>query len=187
MEQLEDKFGRDAIQDVVIDGIPKDMDSAAALAHKRDDRLRKEFEKWAVLTYTNNRAIVNAKKGADEGIDGLVYFLLSKTESAKMIFQVKSGAVTRKDIAALRGDMERENAPLATLITLEEPTQPMRNEAKSAGLFENELVGSRYRIQIVTVREIIEEGKRLELPLSLDAIKKALAANVKEEQRPLFA
>jgi DNA modification methylase len=123
LERLEDKFGFDVTPQIVIDGIPKDMESADALAHKRDDRLRKEFEKWAVLTYTHNRAIINSKKGADVGIDGLVYFLTSKTDSEKMIFQVKSGGVSRGDIATLRGDMEREKAPLATLITLQEPKQ----------------------------------------------------------------
>jgi site-specific DNA-methyltransferase (adenine-specific) len=49
------------------DGIPRDIQSAEALAHKQDDRLRKEFEKWAVLTHTNNRAIINEKKGGDAG------------------------------------------------------------------------------------------------------------------------
>jgi hypothetical protein len=39
--------------------------------HHKDDRLRKEFEKWAVLTYTNNRAVINERKGADAGIDGI--------------------------------------------------------------------------------------------------------------------
>ena len=49
-----------------------DMDSAAALAHRKDDRVRSEFEKWAVLTYTRNRGVINEKKGADAGIDGIV-------------------------------------------------------------------------------------------------------------------
>ena len=131
-------------------------------------------------------AIVNTKKGADEGIDGTVYFLSSKAESAKMILQVKSGGVTRKDIAALRGDMEREMAPMATLITLEEPTQPMKNEARGAGLYTHELTGKTYnRIHIVTVKEIIENGKRLEMPLSLEVLKKA-ASQVTEEQLQLL-
>ena len=59
------------------------MASAEALAHKKDDRLRKEFEKWAVLTYTNNRAIINEKKGADAGIDAVGFFLTG-VATAKM-------------------------------------------------------------------------------------------------------
>src|SRR3954466_5992842 len=91
------------------------MESAEALAHKRDDRLRKEFEKWAILTYTTNRAVVNERKGADKGIDGVAYILTSAApETAKMILQVKSGTVRRADVATLQGDMQRERAELGT-------------------------------------------------------------------------
>ena len=64
------------------------MASAHALANKKDDRVRKEFEKWAVLTYTDNRAIINQKKGADAGIDGIAYFRTNNTDNAKIILQV---------------------------------------------------------------------------------------------------
>ena len=67
---------------MIIDGIPRDMASAQALASKADDRLRKEFEKWAVLTYTKNRALINEKKGADAGIDGIAYFKVGKRDNA---------------------------------------------------------------------------------------------------------
>lgn len=150
------------------------MASAVALSQKDDDRLRKEFEKWAVLTYTNNRAIVNDRKGADWGVDGIAYFMTSKTDTAKMIFQVKSGGVERKDIAALRGDLESQQAELGVLITLQDPTQPMRRQAMAVGSYYHELTGRHYpKIQIVTIREIIEMDKRLELPIGLDVLKSA--------------
>ena len=31
----------------------KDMESVDALIHKKDDRVRKEFEKWAILTFSD--------------------------------------------------------------------------------------------------------------------------------------
>ena len=123
------------------DGIPKDLPSAYALAHKKDDRLRKEFEKWAVLTYTNNRAVLNEKKGADAGIDGRAYFKIGKKDNAKIVLQVKSGAVNRAQIATLRGDMEQERAPMGIFITLEEPTPSMIRAAKAAGQFTHEDMG----------------------------------------------
>lgn len=157
-----------------LNGIPRDLASAIALANKKDDRLRKEFEKWAILTYTNNRAIVNEKKGADAGIDGTAYFQTTGTDNASMIFQVKSGGVQRNDIATLRGDMERTGAAMATLITLQEPTAPMRAEAKAAGHYKHEAMGQTYdRIQIVTVREIVENNDYLKLPMSLEVLKAA--------------
>lgn len=177
LKRLEDRFGKAVSEAVILDGVPKDMASATALAHKKDDRLRKEFEKWAVLTYTNNRAIINEKKGADAGIDARAYFLTGKNENAKIIFQVKSGGVSRGDIAKLRGDMGREAAALAVLLTLEEPSKPMTAEAKAAGQFHHESMGRDYnKIAIVTVQEIVEGGARLEIPMSVEVLKAAQQA-----------
>jgi site-specific DNA-methyltransferase (adenine-specific) len=171
LRRLEKAFGKEVVNAIALDGIPKDMKSAIALAHKKDDRLRKEFEKWALLTYTNNRAIINDKKGADQGVDGTAFFLTGKDSNAKIIFQVKSGSVKRGDIATLRGDMQREGAALAVLITLEEPSAPMVKEAKTTGLYANVVMRKNYdTISIVTVREILEEGKRLDIPMALEVM-----------------
>ncbi|MGI9072004.1 MAG: restriction endonuclease [Bryobacteraceae bacterium] len=97
---------------ILKDGIPFDVGSARMLATREDDRTRKEFEKWAVLTYTYNRAVIRAKKGADKGIDDVVYFTGAGEHSERAILQAKSGGVQRKDIATLRGDMERQEAQL---------------------------------------------------------------------------
>lgn len=158
--------------DIVVDGIPQDVESARALANRDDDRVRKEFEKWAVLTYTNNRGVINEKKGADKGIDGVVYFATGHGKTERMVIQVKSGGANRGTVATLKGDMQRERAELALLITMDEPTKPMLQEAKSVGVYEHTLMGRNYdRIRIVTVREIIEQDIRIDLPLSYDAVK----------------
>lgn len=185
LRRLEKAFGADVLQEIKTDGIPRDIASAEALAHKKDDRLRKEFEKWAVLTYTNNRAVINEKKGADAGIDARAYFMTGKDDNAKVIFQVKSGGVKRGDIATLRGDMGRENAALAVLITLEEPSKPMLNEAKAAGQYRHETMGRDYdRIGIVTIQELLD-GKRLDIPMSLEVLKAAQkAGEVPQEDLP---
>lgn len=104
LKRLEDHFGKAVAAAVELSGVPRNMKSAAALANKADDWVRKEFEKWAVLTYTNNRATVNETKGADRGIDGKVYFLTGKGTTGTMVFQVKSGGVNRGDIAKVKGD-----------------------------------------------------------------------------------
>jgi site-specific DNA-methyltransferase (adenine-specific) len=87
---------------------------------------------------------------------------------------VKSGGVKRNDIATLRGDMEREKAALAVFITLEKATKPMIEEAKAAGQYTHEQMGRNYdRIQIVTIEEILEQDKRLDIPMSLEVLKNA--------------
>ena len=178
LRRLENTYGKNVLDDITMDGIPRDMKSAEALAHKQDDRLRKEFEKWSVLTYTNNRAIINDKKGADAGIDARAYFMTGKDDNAKIIFQVKSGGVKRGDIATLRGDMGRENAALAVLITLEEPSKPMIAEAKAAGQYHHETMGRNYdAISIVTIKDIVENEKRLDIPMSVEVVAAAKRAS----------
>jgi DNA modification methylase len=174
LKRLTESFGESVLEKITVEGIPRDLESARALANRQDDRVRKEFEKWAALTYTNNRGVINEKKGADKGIDAVVYFAASSNETGRMIIQVKSGGVNRGTIATLRGDMERERADMATLITLESPTMPMIDEAKHAGFYEHAIMGKRYdRIQIVTVQEMIEQERRIDLPLSFDVLKQA--------------
>lgn len=177
LKRLEDSFGKLVADAVAIDGMPKDIASAVALAHKKDDRVRKEFEKWAILTYTMNRATVNSKKGADAGVDGTAYFWKTQTETEKAIFQVKSGSVGRGDVARLKGDMDGHGAAVGVLITLEEPTQPMIAEAKKAGRYTDAFTGQNMdRVEIVTIREILEDKRRLTLPLTAEVLRTAQPA-----------
>ncbi len=53
LKRLDDTFGKGISDSVALSGVPKDIASASARAHKKDDRVRKEFEKLAVLTYMN--------------------------------------------------------------------------------------------------------------------------------------
>ena len=187
LRRLEKTFGPSVTSAIVTDGIPQDMESVEALVHKADDRLRKEFEKWAILTYTNNRAVISEKKGADAGIDGVAYFLTGKDQNAKIVFQVKSGGVKRGDIATLRGDMTREGAELACLITLETPSGPMKAEAKAVGQYKHETMGRSYdRISIVTAQEIVESHKRLEIPMSIEVVPSAKRVDGTEDQATLL-
>lgn len=90
------------------------------------------------------------------------------------VIQVKSGHVNRGTIATLHGDMEREKAQMAVLLTLAEPTKPMLEEAVSSGFYTHPLMQREYpRVSIVTIRELIENDKRLDMPLSFDVVKPA--------------
>jgi DNA modification methylase len=174
LKRLEDSFGSGVLDTINLHGIPKDMNSAIALSQKQDDRTRKEFEKWAVLTYSNNRAIINSKKGADKGVDGIVYFQGDKDEPEKIVFQVKSGKVKSGDIRDLLGTMTIESASIAIFITLEEPTKEMIKTAKSAGVYKSRFMSkSCDKIQIVTIRDIVENQERLNILLSFEVLKSA--------------
>jgi site-specific DNA-methyltransferase (adenine-specific) len=71
---------------------------------------------------------------------------------------------------------------MAILITLENPSKPMIEEAKAAGRYEHETMGRSYdKINIVTVREIVEDQKRLEIPMSLEVLAAAKRASDSEQ------
>lgn len=174
LKRLEDAFSQGVLEQIQLNGIPKDMKSAIALANKKDDRTRKEFEKWAVLTYSNNRAVINPKKGADKGIDGIAYFRSEQDEPEKIILQVKSGNIKSGDIRDLQGTLTLEKAAMGIFITLKEPTKEMIKTAKSAGIYQNKYMSqSSDIISIVTIQEIIEDQKRLSIPLGYEVLKSA--------------
>ncbi len=178
---------------IQLDGVPRDIDSAMALANRRDDKTRKEFEKWAVLTFSNNQARINDKKGADGGIDGIAYFLMDRTakgdENGKAIFQVKSRPGTRGDLATLNSDRLREKAEFGFLICTNLPTKPMRDEIAAAGKFKHPLLHREDdRLQVITVAELFPPtNRRLNLPMGRDdAIKRAAAARDEGAQGELL-
>jgi len=110
---------------------------------------------------------VDQKKGADRGIDGRLYFHddTKGIKTKQIIFSVKSGHVSVAHIRDLRGVIEREQAEIGVLITLNPPTKPMRVEAKEAGSYESPWGTSHPRIQIITINELLE-NKGIDSPPS---------------------
>jgi site-specific DNA-methyltransferase (adenine-specific) len=184
LKRLDDAYGEGTSDSIQLNGVPHDMASAVALAHKKDDRTRKEFEKWTVLTYSKNKAIINEKKGADKGVDGIAMILEASDRVKEVIFSVKSGGVTVNMIRDLRGVLDRQDAAMGIFITLEPPTKPMIEEAKSAGAYTNPLTNQSYdRIKIVTVQDILNR-EYLNIPTMTAAVKSA-KEKVKDNQQKL--
>ena len=162
--RLHDAFGEQLAPYEVI-GDPKDVESARALATESEHDGRYQFEWWALGLVDARPA--TRRRGADSGIDGSVNFFDDNSGKAKrIIVQVKSGNVRRDQIATLKGDMEREKAEIALFVTLNEPTEPMRQEAASAGFYEPEhFPGQLYpRVQILTIESLLAGDARAEYP-----------------------
>lgn len=143
-------------------GQPTDFESAKRLAEL--DKF--QFQQWA-LSLVNARPLKEGSgKGADRGVDGLIYFYESKSERAKILVQVKGGGVKRSDIATLLGDVHNQNAVAGVLITLEKPTKPMREEAAEAGYYKANLYHSKKfpKIQILTIDGLLSGVERFIAP-----------------------
>ena len=104
-----------------VHGTPTDIAAARDLA----ERDKHQFQLWA-CGLVNAQPYQGGRKGADRGIDGLLYVEVGKNKTEKVIVQVKGGAhVTRAHIATLKGDVEREKAAIGLFVTLAEPTREM--------------------------------------------------------------
>jgi len=190
LKRLQDKHHAEwpAIEaNILLDGVPRDIASAVALANRKDDKTRKEFEKWSVLTYSNNQARINEKKGADAGIDGIAFFLIDASTNGKAMFQVKSGGANRATLATLNSDRQREKAEFGFLITMDAPTKAMRDEIAAAGKYRHPMLNREDdRLQVITVAEILA-GDRLSLPMARsDAVKSAAALGDSDKQQALL-
>jgi site-specific DNA-methyltransferase (adenine-specific) len=161
--RLQSSFGHDLSPYEVL-GVPKDVESARALAQKVD---RHHFEWWAV-GLVGARPAQDKKKGADSGVDGVRFFDDDKSGiSKKVVVQVKSGHVKAGDIRDFAHVIERERAALGLFITLEEPSAPMKAEAAGVGFYEpKHWEGQDHRfpkLQILTIEAILQ-GHRPDLP-----------------------
>jgi site-specific DNA-methyltransferase (adenine-specific) len=180
--RLQTAFGA-ALSPYEVIGDPKDLEGAAALA--AEDRF--QFEWWA-LGLVDAWPAQDKKKGADTGIDGYISFFDDNSGKAKrIIVQVKSGHVGAAHVRDLKGTLEREKAAIAVLVTLEEPTKPMRTEALSAGFYDSEHFKGEYpRVQILTIRELLD-GPKVRFPqMGMGATFKPAPRKGRGEQQKLF-
>lgn len=59
---------------------------------------------------------------------------------------------------------DSRKAAMGVLLSMQEPTRPMRDEAVNAGLYESPTWGRKYpKIQLLTVAELLD-GRRVEMP-----------------------
>jgi len=183
--RLADTFGDDVKYQVV--GEPVDISGAQALAQQD----RYQFQWWA-LSLVKARPVQAKKKGADEGVDGVIYFQdvdpekPKKRITQKIVVQVKSGKVSVRDIRELRTVVKNQKAVIGIFVTLNSPTKPMMTEAAKAGMFKR--FNDEYpKIQIRTIEELLA-GNGIEYPKTvLDAtFKKAERVVEHAADMPLF-
>lgn len=178
--RLNDTFPGKVAFDVV--GEPVDNESARALAAAD----RYQFQYWALSLVAARPEAKDEKKGADRGIDGVIYLLEGRGAVRPIIIQVKSGHVSAPQIRDLVGVMEREKAAMGLFISLDPWTKPMEVEAAKAGFYKFPLNGKDYpRVQIRTVEQLLL-GKGFEIPPRPVQFRQAERHVEETENVPLF-
>jgi site-specific DNA-methyltransferase (adenine-specific) len=156
-------------------GEPTSVSDAQHLASQ--DRF--QFQWWA-LSLIKARPLggqagnKTGKKGADQGIDGIINFIDDNSGKPKtVIVQVKSGKTSSRDIRDLVGTIEREKSQMGVFLTLEDPTNQMTTEAATAGFyitpFSKELFP---KVQISTIGTLLN-GQLPKLPSQYGTFKQA--------------
>lgn len=171
--------------DFAVEGTPKDFEGARNLA------LRDKYQfQWWACSLVNAQPFQGKKKGADGGIDGLIYFKDDSKLPKKIIVSVKGGEnVSRTMVADLKNAVEREKAQLGLFVTLTPPTAPMKTEASAAGFYESPLGLNFPKIQILTIAGLLSGNEQARFPdLSRGGLtfKQALREEKPVDQTKLF-
>ena len=154
-------------KDYDIEGKPTTLVDAKALF--ANDKLHKQFERWAVSLIPGCRS--NEKKGGDRGMDGFGKYSHPRKKGAALrcAVQVKGGATGIADIERFETTI-RDNADFGIFIVMGNANKGrgMRNKARAVGDF---AAGDDWdfvcpKIQIVSVEEILDAkgGLPIKLP-----------------------
>lgn len=206
---LIEKRMRDAFPGIQFEvhGTPRDLDGAKNLA----ERDKYQFQWWA-CSLVNAQPYQGRKKGADSGIDGLLYFTDGATTDKhkvaenqepydetppttvhkKIIVSVKGGEhVNVSMIRDLAHVVDREKAEIGLFVTMVEPSRPMIAEAVAAGYYSSPCFPDKEypKLQILTIGGLLEGNER---PLFPDlsggglTFKKAATEHSQTKQKKLF-
>lgn len=149
---LIEKRMHDAFPNVTfnVHGTPQDLAGARNLA----ERDKYQFQWWA-CSLVNAQPFQGKKKGADGGIDGLIFFQDDAKGAKKIVVSVKGGEnVTLTMLKDLIATVQKEKAEIGLFVTLAEPTKPMVSEAASAGFYQS-MHGAFPKIQILTIEGLL--------------------------------
>jgi DNA modification methylase len=180
--RLKDAFG-DEIQ-FEEKGQPTDLGSAKELA-KLD---KWQFQQWALSLIDARPRTAGFGKGADRGVDGMLYFYESEDKLEKILVQVKGGGVQRNDVATLLGDVNNQKFAGGILLTLGKPSRPMRVEAAEAGRFTSKTWHKKDypKIQILTVEGLLDGTERIDAPPPENPFAKAQREGKPEKQQDML-
>jgi len=164
---LIEKRMRDAFPGIgfEVHGTPTDLEGARNLA----ERDKHQFQLWA-CSIIGAQAYKGGKKGADTGIDGLIYFQDDDKLPKKIVVSVKGGE--NVGVAMIRDFghvIEREKAAMGLFVTLTDPTRNMVTEGVGTGYYTSTHTGTKYpKLQVLTIEGLLSGAERAKYP-QLDA------------------
>jgi site-specific DNA-methyltransferase (adenine-specific) len=155
------KTGLTEGKDFVIKGAPADVLGADQLAA----RAPFQFQYWALSRIPG--AMPSDRKTGDHGVDGVLHFWdpAKASKAGKGVISVKGTiAVNPGMVRDLAGTVDHQDADFGILVTLQEPTDGMRTEARKAGVYKYNNQREIPRLQLVSAADLFKEFLPLQLP-----------------------
>jgi site-specific DNA-methyltransferase (adenine-specific) len=155
------KTGLTEGKDFVIKGAPADVLGADQLAA----RAPFQFQYWALSRIPG--AMPSDRKTGDHGVDGVLHFWdpAKASKAGKGVISVKGTiAVNPGMVRDLAGTVDHQDADFGILVTLQEPTEGMRTEARKAGVYKYNNQREIPRLQLVSAADLFKEFLPLQLP-----------------------
>jgi DNA modification methylase len=160
---LIEKRMRDAFPNIAFEvhGTPKDIDGARDLA-MRD---KYQFQWWA-CSLVNAQPFQGKKKGADSGIDGVIYFQDDENLPKKIVVSVKGGEnVSVPMVRDFAHVIDREKAAMGFFVTLTDPTRHMVTEGVGTGYYTSPLTGAKFpKLQVLTIEGLLSGKEQARYP-----------------------
>jgi hypothetical protein len=155
------KTGLTEGKDFVIKGAPADVLGADQLAA----RAPFQFQYWALSRIPG--AMPSDRKTGDHGVDGMLHFWdpAKASKAGKGVISGKGTiAVNPGMVRDLAGTVDHQDADFGILVTLQEPTEGMRTEARKAGVYKYNNQREIPRLQLVSAADLFKEFLPLQLP-----------------------
>ena len=155
------KTGLTEGKDFVIKGAPADVLGADQLAA----RAPFQFQYWALSRIPG--AMPSDRKTGDHGVDGVLHFWdpAKASKAGKGVISVKGTiAVNPGMVRDLAGTVDHQDADFGILVTLQEPTEGMRTEARKAGVYKYNNQREIPRLQLISAADLFKEFLPLQLP-----------------------
>jgi DNA modification methylase len=155
------KTGLTEGKEFVIKGAPADVLGADQLAA----RAPFQFQYWALSRIPG--AMPSDRKTSDHGVDGILHFWdpAKASKAGKGVISVKGTiAVNPAMVRDLAGTVDHQGADFGILVTLQEPTDGMRTEARKAGVYKYNNQREIPRLQLLSAADLFKEFLPLQLP-----------------------
>lgn len=180
LKRLTDRYGVAVKDEVRLHGFPKDVDSAKMLARDTENG-RFGFQEWVIEVLLHG--VVNPKKTADGGYDGYLTYQLDDRTKEFVLIETKSGGVNVKNMREFIQVVDKQKAAAGIFVCFEETvTREMLKEAKAAGTISLGKTKTNIdKIQILTVDDMLNEGKQPHLPNIVSTFRQAERAIQKNQ------